>query len=57
MKKYKKYNRHKKYKLKKKHKPKIKGCSIFGQTLKNFETLWYRWSRWKMRRKKKIMQW
>ena len=44
MRKYKKYNRHKKYKLKKKrkHKPKIKGRGIFGQTLKNFESLWYR---------------
>ena len=45
MKEYKTCNRHKKYKLKKKkrkHKPKIKGCGIFDQTLKNCGTLWYR---------------
>ena len=29
-------------KKKRKHKPKIKGRGIFGQTLKNFESLWYR---------------
>ena len=43
MKKYKKYNRDKKFKLKKrKHKTKIKRHGIFGQTLKNFGTLWHR---------------